>query len=236
MVSDSSTIISIWQIILNIGAISGLIALTYTIFQNLRRRPKFKFDFLSRNGEFSTEGGLLYDTITFTGTLKNQSLDPNSISKIYLVVWKNRKRNVTLRFGFGGITLIKTANSEEIKLPISFNPREAMSLKINCKFPVVGTSDEQLLREVIPIYPGSKYIRPKYEYELAFEDINENLFDQEGRPSNSEEISLRWTLPNSTREINNGVYWPFIKHKFKIAWSRVRFRWKIILQSFGLWK
>ena len=236
MSTDPSTTSSIWQIILNIGSVSGLIALIYTVFQSLRRRPKFKFDFSSRNGTFSNEDKLLYDTITFKGTLKNQSLDPNSISRIFLVAWKNREKNETLRNGFGGITIKNTANDEEIKLPIPFAPKEAMALEIICKFAVTGTSDEKLLSEFVPIRPGSQLLRPKYEYELAFEDVNENLFDQNGKLCNREEINLRWTLPNSTRNIHNGVYWPFIKHKFKIVWSRVRFRWKIILQSFGLWK
>jgi hypothetical protein len=238
-VTDTSTPISSWwQIILNIGSVSGLIALAYTIFSNLRRRPKFKFDFSSRGGDFSEEGNLLFDTLKFTGTLKNQSLDPNSISKIYLVVWKNRKLNETLRFGYGGVTIKNTVNNEEIKLPLSFAPREAMALEIKCKFAVTGTPDDELLdiRGFVPIRPGSKFLRPKYDYELAFEDVNENLFDQKGELCNSEEKDLRWTLPNSTRDINNSIYLPFIKHKFKIAWSRVKFRWKIILQSFGLWK
>lgn len=236
MLTDASTTSSIWQIILNIGSVSGFIALIYTVFQSLGRRPKFKFDFSSCNGTFSNEDKLLYDTITFKGTLKNQSLDPNSISRIILVVWKNRKKNETLRFGYGGVTIKNTANNEEIKLPIPFAPKEAMALEIICKFAVTGTSDEKILSDFVPIRPRSQLLRHKYEYELAFEDVSENLFDQNGELCNREEMDLRWTLPNSTRDIHNGVYWPFIKHKFKIAWSRVRFGWKIILQSLGLWK
>jgi len=236
MSSDILNTNNAWQVILNIGSISGLIALIYTIFQSLRKRPKFKFDFSGRHGKSSHEENLDYYTFTFSGTLKNQSLDPNSINKIFLVVWENRKKNETLRFGHGGITIKNKTNNEEIHLPIIFTPREAMALEIKCKFPVTGTSDDKLLREFVPIQPGSQFLLPKHEYELAFEDVNENLYDHKGKLCNREEIDLRWTLPNSIRDIQNGIYWPFIRHKFKITWSRIRFKWKIILQSFGLWK
>jgi len=236
MSSDPTITTNIWQIILNIGSISGLIALIYTIFQSLRKRPKFKFYFSGIHGQSSHEDKLEYYTFTFNGTLKNQSLDPNSIIRIFLVVWKNRKKNETLRFGHGGMTIKNNANNEEISLPITFTPREAMALEIQCKFPVTGTSDDKLLREFVPVQPNSQFLLPKHEYELAFEDVNENLYDHKGTLCNREEIDLRWTLPNSTRNIHNGIYWPFISHKFKIIWTRIRFRWKIIFQSFGLWK
>jgi len=234
MSSASST--NIWQIILNFGSISGLIALIYAVFKSLRKRPKFKFDFSGQSGKVCHEDKLEYYIFTFGGILKNQSLDPNSISRIFLVVWKDRKRNSTLRFGHGGVTIKNKANDREIKLPISFAPREAISLEIKCKFPVAGTSDGKLLREFVPVQPGSRFFLPKHEYELLFEDVNENLYDQKGRLCNREEINLRWTLPNTTRNLQHGVYWPFIKHQSKIIWSQIKFRWKILLQSFGLWK
>jgi hypothetical protein len=226
--------ISTWQIILNIGSISGLIALVYTIFQSLQKRPKFKFDFSGQHGQQSREGSLDYYTFIFNGTLKNQSLDPNSINRISLVVWKNRNRNETLRFGHGGVSIQNRSTQSEVHLPIIFTPREAMALEIKCKFPITGTSDERLLSEFVPVQPGSQFLLPRHEYELVFEDVNENLYDQKGKLCNRKEIDLRWTLPNSTRTSRNCIYWPFIRHKLKILWSRIKFRWKIIFRSFGL--
>ena len=227
---------NIWQIILNFGSVSGLVVLIYLVFQNLRKRPKFKFDFSGQVRKLSTEGKLQYNSFTFSGTLKNQSLDPNSITKIYLLVWKDRKKNSTLRFGQGGVAMKNKATNEEIKLPIAFPPREAIALEITCKFPITGTCDEKLLKEFIPIQPGSHFVLLKHKYELAFEDVNENLYDQKGNLCNREEIDLRWTLPNSTRDLQHGKFWPLIKHELKIFWTRLKFRLKNLLQFFGLWK
>ncbi len=233
---DSFNIQSVWQIITDIGSISGFIVLIYTVFQSLQKKPKFKFDFVGQSGLPSHKDNVDYFTFNFQGQLKNQSLDPNSISKIFLVVWKNRKKNETLRFGYGGVTIKKQSSDKMLSLPITFAPRESLALEIKCEFPMTGTSDSKLLSEFIPVQLGSQYLLPKYKYELAFEDINENLYDHEGRLCNREEIDLRWTLQNSIKKIGEGEYWPFVKHKGKIFLSRIKFQWKIFLQSFGLWK
>jgi len=232
----TETTISIWQILLNVGSVSGFLALVYTIYQSLRRRPRFKFDFSGTFWTYSPGDPIDLFTYFFRGVLKNQSLDPNSISRIYLIVWKDRSKSDALRYGFGGVKIIDLVKNEEIKLPISFGPKEAKNLEIQCQSPFTGTRDKKLLTELAPIKPGSSFHLNKYNYQLGFEDVNENYFDQQGDLYNSEEMNLRWTLPNYSRDLPNGVYLPFIKHKIKILWSHVRFRWKIFLQWFGLWK
>ncbi len=225
-----------WNIIKDLGSIAGLIVLLFTIFQNVREKPKFKFDFSGRRGEPSIENDIEYYTYTFNGTLKNQSLSTNSICKIFLVVWKNQKKNETLRFGYGNSEIENKTNSEKLKLPIIFRPREAIDIEIIFKFHVKNTPDEKLLSEFIPVQTGSQFLIAKHEYELAFEDVNENLYDEKGKLCNREEISLRWTLPNAEKKSSKSFVSPLQEHKLKILKSNVKFKFKLLLSIFGLWK
>lgn len=225
----------IWDLVLKIGSISGLVALFYTITQNLRRKPKFKFDFSGSSGHAFTQDNIDYYRYSFDGDIKNQSLDPNSITKIFLVVWANKKRSSTLRFGYGNVAIIDSVVGL-ISLPLSFAPREVRKVKITFKFPVSGTGDKQLLSEFKPIQPGSQFVILKHEYNLAFEDVNENLFDDKGIERNRKEIDLMWTFPNAAKDFQNGKFWPLVAHIAMILIAKLKFSLKIILSNIGLWK
>ncbi len=222
--------------LLKFGSISGLISLIYLIFQNLRKRPQFKLDFQGSSGEHYDNNGVHYFRHTYTGILKNQSLDPNSVTRLYLAVWGNKNKTSTLRFGHGGVRIIDIAEDKEIKLPLHFTPREAKNLTIVFEFPVKGTSDERLLQEHKEVMPGSSFRMPKHNYEICIEDVSENMFDSKGIPINRGEIDLRWTLPNTVRELQQGNIGPFIKHSWQIIKSRLSFRIRLLLQALGLWR
>jgi len=128
------------------------------------------------------------------------------------------------------------ARSEVVKLPLSFLPREAKHLEITFEFPVKGTSDERLLSEFKPAAPGSSFLRPKYEYEICVEDVGENLFDHRGKQLNRLEIDLRWSLPNSVLDLQQGRLSPFLFHDLKMTKARFYFRSRLALQALGLWK
>lgn len=224
----------IWQIVLNIGSIAGLLALVYTIFASLRRRPKFKFVSYHRSGRVIEINGVKYQRFEFTGFIKNQSLDPNTLIRVYLVVWANRRNNATLRFSCSGLKIFDNSN-KEISLPIRFLPKEAVELKIVFEFEYSGI-DKKLIEAVIPFKPSSTTLVYKYEYQLAFEDINENYFDQRGRLININEKNLRWTLSNAFKDYQQGNVKSFIKHRIKIVFAKILFKLKTLFQSLGIWK
>lgn len=225
----------LFDILLKIGSITGLFAFLYILSENLRKKPKFKFDFQSSFGDLINENGTNFFTYTFTGHVKNQSLNQNSITKIFLVVWKNKKRNSVLRFGHGGITIVH--ESSEIKLPILFSPTEAKELTIIFKFVAHGTQDEHLMSARIPLPNDPELSLPKYEYELCFEDVHENLFDQKGEMRNRIEIDLRWTTDNPwiIFKEEKRIY-PLVQHYIKLYTSVISFRIYKVMNKIGIWR
>lgn len=219
-----------------LGSGCGLLAFPYLIFQNLRKRPRINFDFRACNGEHIQKDGLHQYRHLTDGILKNRSLDPNTITKIHLVVWANRNKTSYLRSGIGNISVFEANSKKEISLPLQLAPREAKSIEVTFEFPVQGTSDEQLLSERVPVIPGSNLLLPKHNYELCFEDINGNLFDASGGQINNEEASLRWTLPNTIQQLQNGHIWPFLAHYAQILQAKIKFKMRLVCQALGLWR
>lgn len=223
------------QFILNLGSISGLLVLPYTVVQASKKRPRLKYDFsgMSGSGVKKSDAVGEYYRFEFSGTIKNRSLETNSISKIYLVVWvDNRKRNSALRLGLGGTLL--DPNKNVLTLPLELPPRTGKKLQIIFEIPVTGTSDERLLKEFIPVGQSGRFYLPKHQYELCFEDTDENFFDQQGRLRNLEEINLRWTLPNTMKELQKVNFVPFFKHMFQIQKSKTLFFLKKTSYQIGL--
>jgi hypothetical protein len=223
------------QLILGLGSISGLLTLPYVVIQAAKKRPRLKFDFsgMSGNGLKKNDAIGDYYSFQFMGTIKNRSLIPNSISKIYLIVWAdNEKRNSALRLGFGGI--LSDTNGKKLPLPLELSSMNGKKVQVNFEIPVKGTSDERLLSEVIPVGNSGQFYLPKHKYELCFEDTDENFFDQQGRLRNLEEINLRWTLSNTMKDLQGGNFIPFLKHTFSIQKSVILFFLKKIKNRLGL--
>lgn len=218
-----------------VGSGCGLLALPYLIFQNLRSRPWINFDFRGGSGEHIQKDGLHQFRHSTHGVLKNRSLDPNAITRIHLAAWANESKTSYLRFG-GNVSVFEAHSKKELSMPLQLAPREAKSIEIVFEFPVQGTSDEKLLSEHVPVVPGSSVLRQKHEYELCFEDINDNFFDASGRKINSEEASLRWALPNTTQQLQNGHVWQFLAHYVRILRAKIKFKIRMVGQALGLWR
>jgi len=131
--------------ILDAGSVSGLVALIYTVTQSLRRRPRFKFDFRGSNRQLFNKDNLEYCRFMFDGYVKNQSLDPNSLTAIHLVLWENKKRNRYLSFGHTPIEIVNKGSDAKVRLPISFQPREGKHLTLTYEIPLTGTHDISLV-------------------------------------------------------------------------------------------
>lgn len=228
-----TVVMDIWQIIERIGAITAIITLPYLVLRERRNIQKFSYDFSGSSGRSHQKDGHEYYKFTFDGTIKNHSLSPNSINKIYMVVWKDHKKQAALRFGYGHYE-INDSNGNALNETMQFEPREVKKLTIVNDSLIEGTSDEKLLGEMIEVIPGSKLLMHKHQYELAFEDSSGKLFDQNGKLLNRKLIDLNWTLENTFAQLKDGKYGPFIKHKFNIVKEKLRLRAAKFTRFFGL--
>ncbi len=205
----------------------------YLVNDRRKRNPRFSFEFAGTSGQPFNRDGKAWYRFTFEGSIKNHSIETNTLQRIFLVVWRDKKRTDTRRFGHGS-TDIHDTNGTQVKEPIKFEPKESKKLTIIFESIVEGTSDKEILSVLEPIQPGSQYYLPKYQYELAFEDINGNLFDKNGYLKNRKTIDLKWTLPNTFNALRDGNILPFIKHKTSIYLSDLLFQLKKFQRFLGL--
>lgn len=218
-----------WKIILDIGSISWLFAIFYTVSQIFRKRPRFKFKKSWHNWKSFDNNWTEYYRFNIYWMLKNQSLEPNSINVIHSVVWWNKKTFSTLRHSTA-ITLVidKTNDWKELKLPFLLNPHECKNLEIILEMHAwPWSSDANILSQRESVWWN--FTIAKYEYELLFEDTNENIFDANWDLCNMEESWLRWTIWNTMHSFKEWKYWDFIKHSFKIIKSKIKFKIKKVL-------
>ena len=215
---------SVTDVVVKVGSIAGLFSLLYLVADNRRRRPKLMFQLESQRAEQCVRNGLQYFEWTFEGLLKNVSPDPNTLARIHLVVWQDRKRNNVLRHGWGGITAFDRAGNRELPLPISLGPRDAKNVRVRCDAELIGTRDLELLNTKVPI-PGTDPALhlPKYRYELCLEDVLENVFDMNGDLCDPRERDLRWLRPNAVQAREEGARLAVIQHDLKIAAARIKF-------------
>ena len=75
---------------------------------------------------------------------------------------------------------------------------------------------------------------PKYHYELAFEDVLGNLFDQNGVLCNRRGMDLRWTLENTFEKLKDGNPLPFIWHWLRILTTDLVFAGRRLIRRLGL--
>ena len=202
-----------WAVVNDTASVVSLLGLPYLVVSNRRRVPRFSFDFSSSTREFTNRDNMAWCRFTFSGLVRNQSLDQDSIQRIFLVVWHNKRHKATRRFGFGARIL---ENGVDLHEPIAFGPREGKKLEISFEVALTGSDDARLATETQPITPGSNLHLPKYEYELAFEDISGNLFDRHGALINRRGLDLRWTIGNTMESLKGGNPLPFFSH-----WSKI---------------
>lgn len=217
--------------ILSVAGFTAVLTLVYSIGYNRSKRPHFDFIFSYATGAYdANKDEYKWD---IGGIIKNRSSNENSIVKIHRVAWKNNKRNSYLSDSLANIE-IKDGNNNPLKLPIYFLKKQALSLHISTKFNVKGTTDEMVLRERIQV-PTIPYLYlPKNKYELCFEDINGNFFDQNGKLINMSEADLWWTLVNTFENLKSWNIAPFLKHSLLIVISKILFFLKTLFWSIGM--
>lgn len=227
--------LTFWQVILQIGSISGLFTLFYTISQNLKKRPRFKFDFRASSGSYHFKDNLEYCRLIFDGYIKNQSIEPNSITNICYAVWGNKARTKTLSYGGQPCSIIMNPNSGKIliDLPISFEPREGKHFQIEFDVVLTGTHDKDIIKAVEKISLDSEFYAPKYQYRLTFKDTNENLFDDQGVIRSQKLMDLWFLLPNTFNKLKEGNPLPYGWHMIKIFWCYSLFKIRKFFAYFG---
>ena len=222
------------KLILDIWSISWLLAFFYSLSQILRKRPRLKFKSSWSAWSAFEKDWMDFYRLSISWTLKNQSLEPTSINVIHTVVRSNRKKHSTLRHSIWVDKIMSNTDAHELRLPIMLEGHEAKSIVITSEFPIKWTCDENLLTQYKDIWWWFKI--PKYEYKLLFEDVNENVFDDNWVLCNMEESDLRWTICNTTHELKDGKIREFIKHYLKIIKSKIKFRFKILWLYIWIWK
>lgn len=209
-----------FDLLLKIGSLAGLVGLVYGIHNNRKNRPKFKFTFGASVVNYDKEDkNTAY--YCFTGIIRNQSLQPNTIVRLYLTVWDSKKKGATLRFGHVVRHIYDVSNTEdrkELSLPLYFKTKEARRVEIWFPISLSGTQDGKLLKEkgkVIPLPDGGSLSMPKHKWEFQMEDTTENMFDYtSGRTTSRELTDLWWTLPNYSKKP-----FKYSKQVCKIGWA-----------------
>lgn len=222
-----------WEWAQRVSAVVVVFTLPYLVIKQKRTLPRFSYDFSGTSGQAYDKDGKKYYKFTFRGDIKNHSLHPNTVSKIYMVVWKDKKKRAALRFGYGHYR-ITDQDGRVLKEPLIFAPREAKKLEIVQDSMITGTSDEKLLSEFTKVFPDSNIFLPKHRYQLAFEDPDGNFFDQNGKLLSRKLIDLNWTLENTFNKLKEGKYWPFIWHKLKIQKEIMLLRWRKFIRWIGM--
>jgi hypothetical protein len=191
-----------WSTVSDVAAVITILGLPYLVVSYRKRAPRFSFSFAASSREEFTRDGIQFSRCRFVGLIKNESLDPNSIERIHLVIWKSKRKRGSRMFGY--VPSVRDSGAEH-PLPLRFDGRQGRQLELSYEVPM-NPNEAELFRAVKPFTPpsGNVHDLPKYELELAFEDISGNLFDRDGLLRNRRGIDLRWTLENTFRELKDG--------------------------------
>lgn len=222
------------DLVLKVGSISGLVSLPFTLKEHLNKRSKFKFDFRSSSAEIETRDNLEFYNAVFTGYVKNQSNEQNSITDIHYFVWGNRGRTKTLMHGTGVTVFDAADRSKKLPLPILFEAKEGKHLVVKFSVCLTGTDLKELVLARKEIKPGSFFTLPKYDFSLGFEDVNEVLFDDRGIVRSEQLIGLWWTLPNTFNKLKVGNPLPYLWHMLRILFTFVTYKVASWLRGIGL--
>ena len=222
-----------FDVILKVGSVSGLVSLVFAFREQLEKRSKFKFDFRGSSGKVNTKDNLDFYDIVFDGYVKNQSNEQNSITEIFYLIWGNKGRTRTLANGMGAEIFDATDKSKKVFLPILFEAKEGKHLIIKFSICLTGTHVNELVRAYKPIQVGSAFMLPKYEFSLAFKDVNEILFDDKGKIRSQKLIDLWWILPNTFNSLKTGNPFPYLWRMFRIFFTFLFYKVSSVVQRIG---
>ena len=220
-----------WALV--VTAVVAVIGIPFLVARARGARPRFSFmpTHTQRTGETAPDGTAMVQML-WTGTVRNGGSQRTSLEHICLVVWRNRRRTATRRFGVGP-RLITDNNGHAVTEPMAFNGRESNMLSIHWDVPVGrGTMDERLATDVTHV--SHMMSKLTYEYELAFDDVSGHLFDQNGRLASRSTQRLWWLLPNTFTALGDGHPWPFLWAQARVYGSEVAFLLRRGLWALGL--
>ena len=221
-----------WAIVEATASVITIIGLPYLVISYRRRAPRFSFTFHGGSRRTFERDQHNFCEFTFSGAIRNQSLDPNSIERIYLVVWKTKRKQGVRTYGFYSPTV--TEDGQTLQLPLRFDARQARTLKVVFEIVIEG-ENAQLATATVPFPTAqSATLLPKYVFELAFEDVIGNFFDQDGILRNRRGIDRRWTLENTFRQLKDGHPWPFVRHVVGIGLGDFVFFFRRNLRRLGI--
>jgi len=132
----------IWSVVTDVAAVITVLGLPYLVVSNRRRSPKFSFAFAGGSREFFDRDGMDWCRMRFSGLVRNQSTDPNSIARIHLVVWTDKKKRSTRTFGYIPAEICE--NGSQVKLPISFDPRQGRQLALTYEIVLTGSHEMEI--------------------------------------------------------------------------------------------
>ena len=101
----------------------------------------------------------------------------------------------------------------------------------HCEFPLTGTGDAQIYGVQMPLAGNPNFAIARYTYELAFEDVGGNLFDQNGLPRSRKTIDLLWTFDNAWEQLKDGHPGVFIRHGAAVIAEDIKFTLKRLLRT-----
>lgn len=220
------------ELILKIGSLAGLIGITYQIHNNRKNRPSFVFTFEASEAKFYKENQHPHCDYYFSGIIRNTSIQPNTLVRLYLTVWENKRKSMVLRFGHA-VKQIKECNTNgQLHLPLRFRSKEAIRLHIIFKFPMSGTQDRKLMLSLKEVKLGDKVFKlPKYKYEFLMEDVNGNFFDYGSSVYSKELIDSWWVLPNFSRHPVD-----YICHLLSVTYKYIVWKVSKFLSLLGFYK
>ena len=222
------------DVVLKVGSISGLVSLAFTIRNQIQRRSKFKFDFRSHSGSFNTRDNIEFYDIQFDGHIKNQSNEQNSVTAVYYAIWGNRSRTKTLAFGSDAALGDPNHVDQSVSLPMLFEAKEGKRVMIRFAVALTGTHVGELVRAQRQVTESSALTLPRHEFKLAFEDVNETLFDDQGKIKSRKLINLWWTLENTFTALKRGNPFPYLGHMLQILLAYAGWKIRGFFAALGL--
>jgi hypothetical protein len=223
------------ELILNAGSIAGLFTIFLEIHQSRRNRPSFTF---TKEGDHTKEferDGVLWWNYYVNGIIRNASLNPNSIARLHLVIWKDGKITQTLRHSHGVKSIKNLATDDALSVPLTMEARSAKRVGLTFEIRLTNkdgspSGDGQLMLEMVPVSPQHPdFVVHKHNYETLFEDAAGNYFDCSGRLLSRKLMDLSLTLQNHKRRKR-------FDHYNKIASAWVEWKLAILRSYFGFYR
>lgn len=223
-----------WDYVIKLGSVAGIIGLFYAVQVNRRQVPGFKWIFEGRVISPFVRDGVQYAKWEFQGILKNLAQQHNTVVRLFIAVWSDKKKNSTLSFGHNAteISDIGIGSKQDVSLPLYLGPRESRRLKIVFEAPITGTEHEKLLNELTSRKVGQIELNfPKHNYIFLIEDTAGNMFDFSGAFMSRELIDAWWTLSNYSKQPSR-----YLSRLVVIRWLLIARFWKRVVAWAGLLK